>query len=156
MFSLPAGMTTNLLGTRTLHSFINAGAGGTIDRAGENGPQNLGAIPKLTVNMTQTFTLGNASLSAQGLFVSRGTIDNTFNSTPALSINSNSIGSVVYLNLYGSYDLNDHVQFSASIRNALDHAPPLSPYPNLPEPQFNGQYYDVIGRAFRIGVMYRH
>ena len=28
-------------------------------------------------------------------------------------------------------------------------------YPNLPEPQFNGQYYDDIGRAFRIAVMYR-
>jgi iron complex outermembrane receptor protein len=156
MFSLPASTTTNLLGTRTLHSFINTGAGGTIDRVGENGPQNLGAVPKLTMNMTQTFTLGNASLSAQGLFVSRGTIDNTYNSTPALSINNNSIGSVVYLNLYGSYDVNEHLQFSASIRNALDHAPALSPYPNLPEPQFNGQYYDVIGRAFRIGVMYRH
>ena len=156
LFSLPAGMTTNLLGTRTLHSYINTGAGGTIDRAGENGPQNLGAIPKLTLNMTQTFMLGKASVSAQGLYVSRGTIDNTYNSTAALSINNNTIGSVVYLNLYGTYDLNDHVQFSASIRNALDHSPALSPYPNLPEPQFNGQYYDVIGRAFRIGVMYRH
>jgi len=156
LFGLPAGTATNLLGTRTLHSYINTGAGGTIDRAGENGPQNLGAIPKLTMNMTQTFTLGNASLSAQGMYISRGTIDNTYNTSPALTINNNIIGSVVYLNLYGTYDWSDHLQFSASIRNALDHAPALSPYPNLPEPQFNGQYYDVIGRAFRVGVMYRH
>jgi outer membrane receptor protein involved in Fe transport len=156
LWGLPAGVTTSLLGTRTLHSYINTGGGATIDRAGENGPQNLGAIPHLTLNMTQTFALGGASVSAQGLFVSRGTIDNTFNSTPALSINNNSIGSVLYLNLYGSYEVNDHLQFSASIRNALDHAPPVSPYPNLPEPQFNGQYYDVIGRSFRIGVTYRH
>ena len=74
---------------------------------------------------------------------------------PALTINNNSIASVVYLNLYGSYEVNDHWQFSASIRNALDRAPPLSPYPNLPIPQFNGEYYDVVGRAFRIAVMYR-
>jgi hypothetical protein len=47
------------------------------------------------------------------------------------------------------------VQFSASIRNALDRAPPVSPYPNLPQPQFNGQYYDVNGRSFRAAVIYR-
>jgi outer membrane receptor protein involved in Fe transport len=152
---LPANEATSLLGNRTLHSFINTGTGAAIDRAGENGPQNLGAIPHLTMNLTQTFTLGGASFSAQGTFVSRGTIDNTFNTTPALTINNNSIASVVYLNLYGSYEMNDHWQFSASIRNALDRAPPVSPYPNLPIPQFNGEYYDVVGRAFRIAVIYR-
>jgi len=156
LFSLPTSMSTSLLGTRTLHSLISTGTGAAIDRAGENGPQNLGGIPRLTLNMTQTLTLGGASFSAQGLYVSRGNIDNTFNSTPALTINNNSIGSVVYLNLYGSYEVNDHFQVSASIRNALDHAPPVSPYPNLPIPQFNGQYYDVIGRTYRIGVTYRH
>jgi iron complex outermembrane receptor protein len=155
LFGMPTSVGTSLLGTRTLHSFINTGSGAAIDRAGENGPQNLGAIPHLTLNLTQTFTVGGASLSAQGRFVSRGTIDNTFNTTPALSINNNSIGSVFYLNLYGSYEVGEHLQFSASIRNALDRAPPLSPYPNLPEPQFNGQYYDDIGRAFRIALMYR-
>lgn len=156
LFGLPTSESTNLLGTRTLHSFINTGSGVAIDRAGENGPQNLGAIPHLTLNLTQTLRLGGASISAQGMFISRGNIDNTYNTAPSLTINNNSIGSVVYLNLYGSYEVGEHLQFTASIRNALDHAPPLSPYPNLPEPQFNGQYYDVIGRSFRIGVIYRH
>jgi outer membrane receptor protein involved in Fe transport len=154
--SLPLSEGTSLLGTRTLHSLIDTGTGGgAIDRAGENGPQNLGAIPHLTMNLTQTFTLGGASFSAQGQYVSRGTIDNTFNTLPSLTINNNSIASVVYLNLYSSYEINDHFQISASIRNALDKAPPLSPYPNLPVPQFNGEYYDVIGRAFRLAVTYR-
>jgi outer membrane receptor protein involved in Fe transport len=154
--SLPLSEQTSLLGTRTLHSFINTGTGGgAIDRAGENGPQNLGAIPHLTMNLTQGFTLGGASFSAQAQYVSRGTIDNTFNTLPSLTINNNSIASVVYLNLYSSYEINDHFQISASIRNALDKAPPLSPYPNLPVPQFNGEYYDVIGRAFRLAVTYR-
>jgi len=107
------------------------------------------------MNLTQTFTLGGASFSAQGQYVSRGTIDNTFNTIPSLTINNNSIASVVYLNLYASYEINDHFQISGSIRNALDKAPPLSPYPNLPVPQFNGEYYDVIGRAFRLAVTYR-
>jgi len=156
VFGLLASGATNLLGTRTLHSFINTGGGAAIDRAGENGPQNLGAIPHLTLNLTQTFTFGGASFSAQGRFVSRGTSDNTFNTTPALTINNNSIPSVVYLNLYGSYQLTRQWQLSASIRNALDRAPPLSPYPNLPEPQFNGEYYDVIGRAFRIAATFRY
>jgi iron complex outermembrane recepter protein len=156
VFGLLTSGTTSLLANRTLHSFINTGGGAVIDRAGENGPQNLGAIPHLTLNLTQTFTLGGTSFSAQGRFVSRGTIDNTFNTTPALTINNNSIPSVVYLNLYGSYQLTDQWQLSASIRNALDRAPPLSPYPNLPEPQFNGEYYDVIGRAFRIAATFRY
>jgi outer membrane receptor protein involved in Fe transport len=55
----------------------------------------------------------------------------------------------------GSYDVNDHLQLSASIRNALDRAPPVSPYPNLPQPQFNGQYYDVMGRSYRAALLYR-
>ncbi|MEP7245591.1 MAG: TonB-dependent receptor [Gammaproteobacteria bacterium] len=155
LFGLPASSATSLLGSRTLHSFINAGGAGAIDRAGENGPQNLGATPRTTLNLSQTLTLRDFSLTAQGLFVSRGTIDNTFNTTSRLTINDNVIGSVTYLNLYGSYDVNDNLQFSASIRNALDRAPPLSPYPNLPVPQFNGQYYDVVGRSFRVAAMYR-
>ncbi|HVY80379.1 MAG TPA: TonB-dependent receptor [Steroidobacteraceae bacterium] len=155
LFGHAASMQTSLLGTRTLHSYIDTGGGAAIDRAGENGPQNVGAIPDLTMNLTQTLTVGNASFSAQALYVSRGTIDNTYNTIPTLTINDNSIGSVVLLHLYGSYDVNEHLQFSAAIRNALDRAPPVSPYPNLPQPQFNGQYYDVNGRTFRVAVMYR-
>ena len=156
LFGLRTRSSTSLLGTRTLHSYINTGGGApTIDRAGENGPQNLGAIPTLTVNLSQTLTLGRGSLTAQGLYVSDGTIDNTYNTIPTLTINDNDIASVVLLNLYGSYDVNDHLTLSASIRNALDRAPPVSPYPNLPQPQFNGQYYDVNGRSFRAAAMYR-
>jgi outer membrane receptor protein involved in Fe transport len=155
LFGFSATSQTSFLGTKTLHSWIDTGGGRAIDRAGENGPQNVGAIPDLTMNLTQTLTLGNASFSAQGLYVSDGTFDNTYNTIPTLTINDNSIGSVVLLNLYGNYEFNEHLQFSAAIRNALDHAPPVSPYPNLPQPQFNGQYYDVNGRTFRLAVMYR-
>jgi outer membrane receptor protein involved in Fe transport len=155
VFGLRTSTSTSLLGSRTLHSYINTGGAAIIDRAGENGPQNIGAIPRTTLNLTQTFGLGDASFSAQGLFVSRGTIDNTYNTIPTLTINDNSIGSVVLLNLYGNYKWNDHLDLSAAIRNALDRAPPLSPYPNLPQPQFNGQYYDVNGRSFRLALTYR-
>jgi iron complex outermembrane receptor protein len=156
LFGMPAKSSTSLLGTRTLHSYINTGGGAaTIDRAGENGPQNLGAVPRLTMNLSQTLELGDASVTAQGLYVSSGTIDNTYNTIPSLTINDNRIASVVLLNLYGSYDVNDHLQISASIRNALDRAPPVSPYPNLPQPQFNGQYYDVVGRSYRAALLYR-
>ena len=107
------------------------------------------------MNLTQSFTLGGASFSAQGQYVSRGTIDNTFNTTPSLTINNNSIASgglpepVRQLRDQRSLpDLGLHPQCVGS-------APPLSPYPNLPTPQFNGEYYDVIGRAFRLAVTYR-
>jgi outer membrane receptor protein involved in Fe transport len=155
LFGYAASTQTSFLGTKTLHSYIDTGGGQAIDRAGENGPQNVGGIPDLTANLTQTILLGNASFSAQALYVSDGTIDNTYNSIPSLTINDNSIGSVTLLNLYGSWDFNDHLQFSGAVRNALDRAPPISPYPNLPQPQFNGQYYDVNGRTFRLSVLYR-
>jgi iron complex outermembrane recepter protein len=155
LFNQPTSLQTTLIGNRTLHSLINTGSGVAIDRAGEQGPQNLGAVPHLTLNMTETLVMGPTRFSAQGQFISRGNIDNTFNTSLATSINNNSIGSMVYLNLYAGYELNDHFEFSASIHNALDRAPPLSPYPNLPDPQYNGQFYDLIGRAFKIAVMYR-
>ena len=63
LFGMTASSSTSLLGTRTLHSYINTGGGATIDRAGENGPQNIGAVPRMTLNLTETFTLGDASVS---------------------------------------------------------------------------------------------
>ena len=155
LFGLAASSTTSLLGTRTLHSYVDTGVGGAVDRAGENGPANVGSIPRQTANLTQTLKLGDASISAQGLYVSRGSVDNTYNTLPTNTINDNTIGSVVLLNLYGNYDFSDNLQFALSIRNALDRAPPISPYPNLPQPQFNGQYYDVNGRNFRLAATYR-
>jgi outer membrane receptor protein involved in Fe transport len=155
MFNQPTSLAASLLGTYTLHSFVNSGVGAkTIDRAGENGPQNLGAVPRVRVNGSQTLNVGGAALTLQELFVSKGHIDNTFNTAPTLTINDNEVGSVVYLNLYGSYEVSERFQVSASIRNLLDHSPALSPYPNLPVPQYNGMYYDVVGRAFRLGVTY--
>jgi iron complex outermembrane recepter protein len=155
LFNRPTSITSSLLGTYTLHSYVNTGGGAaTIDRAGENGPQNLGAMPRLTSNASETLTIGGVALTAQGLFVSKGHIDNTFNTAPALTINNNEIGSVLLLNLYGSYEVTDRLQISAAIKNALDHAPPLSPYPLLPVPQYNGEYYDVVGRAFKLGATY--
>jgi len=155
MFHRATSVSASLLGTYTLHSYINTGGGtATIDRANENGPQNLGAIPRLTMNWSQTLSVGGASLTAQELYVSRGNIDNTFDTTPALTINNNTVPSAVYLNLYGTYAVTERLQVSASIRNVLDRAPSVSPYPNLPTLPFNGAYYDLVGRAFRIGASY--
>ncbi len=129
VFRLPTKSSTGLLGTPDAAPPTSTrGVAGPSTALASNGPQNLGAVPRMTLNLTQTIGLGDASFSAQGLYVSRGTVDSTYNTIPTLTINDNSIGSVVLLNLYGSYDMNDHVQFSASLRNALDRAPPVSPY----------------------------
>lgn len=155
MFGQAASFAASVRGTYTLHSYVNTGGGAaTIDRADENGPQNLAATPRMRLNLSQTLNLGKLSFTAQELFLSAGQLDNTFNTVPNLVINDNTVPSITYVNLFGTYDATEHLQFFLSVRNALDKEPPLSPNPNLPVPPFNGQYYDVVGRSYRLGLQY--
>lgn len=139
-------------GTYLLNALVNTGTGVIIDRAGENTEQNLGAGPHFRGNLTETLTIGKFSGSLQQIYVSKGKIDNTFNTLPTNTININEIPAVLYLNAYATIDVTKAFQFFVGMDNVLDKDPPLSPYPNLPTPPVNGQYYDKVGRAFRIGV----
>jgi iron complex outermembrane receptor protein len=145
--------TTNFSGTYILKALVNTGVPGTapIDRAGENGQQNLGAIPRFRGNLSTTFATDGWSLTAQMLYVSKGKIDNTYNTRPNLTINDNTIPAVAYVNLYTTVTVNDRANLFLTVNNLLDRDPPPSPYPILNTP-VNGQYYDKIGRAFQVGV----
>ena len=139
-------------GTYLLHALINTGLGIVVDRAGENTEQNLGAGPHFRANLTETLSTGPLSFSLQQIYVSKGKVDNLFNTLPTNTINDNHIPAALYLNAYSTLDVNRNFQFFFAVDNVLDKDPPLSPYPNLPVPPVNGQYYDKVGRAFRAGV----
>jgi iron complex outermembrane receptor protein len=155
-FSRGAGdLNTSLDATYVRHVYVNSGAVGaaTIDRAGENSQQNLYSMPRLRATMTSTYALGRASGTAQIVFTGPGTIDNTFNTLPSLTINDNHVPGVAYLNLFGAYKVLGDEKFivSGGITNAFNKAPP--PVPNTPLlTATNGAYYDVVGRAFQLGV----
>lgn len=153
----PGRVTASFSGTYVDHTWVNLGnGGGRIDRAGENSQLNTYAIPHLRMNLSGTYELGPASVTAQVLYVSRGTIDNTYNTQPGNTINDNYVPAIAYLNLYGTYSLTQdgRLQLNAAINNLFDKAPPVVPSTTLFTPT-NGAYYDTVGRAFQVGATYR-
>jgi outer membrane receptor protein involved in Fe transport len=142
-------LTTRLSATYALHSYING-----VDRAGENGQGNLGAVPRLRANLIETYSNDKVSLSAQVVYISKGNNDNTFNTIPALTINKNRIGPQAYLNLFGTYQLSKTVEISASVDNVLDTDPPPSPYAAQGQ-AVSGILYDKVGRTFEVGARFK-
>jgi len=133
---------------------IDLGAGsGPVNRAGENGGVNTGAIARLTSVLSGTYSHGGSSITAQLRYISKGKIDNTFDTLPSNRISNNRVPSVVYLNLYGTLALDKAggTSLFMSIENVLDKDPPVVPYPAL-FTATNAQYYDVVGRYFRVGA----
>ena len=155
-WSLPGTIETSLTGTYTQHVMVDTGTGAAaIDRAGENSAINTYATPRTRVNGLLTYTTGGFSGTAQVVFVSSGTLDNTFNTSAATSSNLNHVPAYTYLNLFSSYEISDHLQFFASLRNALDKEPPPVPSVSL-NVATNGQYYDPIGRTYQVGFRLKY
>ncbi|MGD9812324.1 MAG: TonB-dependent receptor, partial [Sphingobium sp.] len=151
-------LTTRISGTYALHSYVNAGTPGapTIDRAGENGQGNLGALPRFRGNLTETLETGPFTLSAQVLFISAGKNDNLYTTQRdanglwgPLSITDNSVPAAAYINLFSSVKVTDRFEFGLNIDNLLDKDPPFVPYQTQGQ-YTSGAYYDKIGRTFEV------
>ena len=144
-------------GTYILHALVDAGTGAApIDRAGENGPANLGAIPHFRGNLSQTIGNDRFELTVQTIFVSAGKQDVTYNTLPTNTINDNHVPAAAYLNVYGKIfgGADRRYEFFWAVNNLLDKDPPPTPYSILNFPT-NGQYYDKVGRAFTAGARVR-
>lgn len=65
-----------------------------------------------------------------------------------------------YLDLFGSWELNENIIFRAGVNNALDEDPPLTGGDNCPTGPCSGNtwpgLYDALGRNFFIRVSARH
>jgi outer membrane receptor protein involved in Fe transport len=151
-----ASINAALSGTYVFHSYVNSGAPGSvdIDRAGENGQANAGAMPRFRGNASLTYLNDLFSVTGQVVFVSAGTIDNSYNTAPALTINDNDVPAIAYVNLYSTLNITPDAQLTFTVNNLFDTDPPVVPYPVFITPT-NGVYYDKIGRAFQVGVNLR-
>lgn len=143
----------NASGTYVFHAYVDSGTGDApIDRAGENGWANLGAIPRFRGNLSQTLGNDAMELTLQTVFISKGKQDVVYNTRPTNTINDNTVPAVTYFNLYGKFFVGHDrdTEFFWAINNLFDKDPPPTPYIILNGP-VNGQYYDKIGRNFMIG-----
>ena len=149
--------------TRTIPN--NAGTGQvTVDGAGALGgvldavdAQTIGpaAGPKLRAVLSATYSQGPWVGVVQTRFLSSARLINGWVS--GLNVDNNSIPAVAYLDLRLSYRWNDNVQIYGAVDNTFNTPPPSiasSGGDNGGAQNFNLQFYDGIGRQFRIGFRF--
>jgi len=148
---------------------VNAGLGAPpIDYAGQSGPTaafgGFNTSPRWQSNFFVTYGNGPYTGTVQLRYIGQGTYETVtafggvaispgqpgYTPTNPNSINDNSVASVVYLNLSGSYDITHNVQVFATIDNVLNKSPPVAPggngYPTNPV------YFDTFGMTWKFGV----
>jgi outer membrane receptor protein involved in Fe transport len=149
----PGTWSASVTGTFVTDSIVDTGLPGAtpVDRAGEHGAANFAAVPDFRGNVTTGYRTQTWSSTLQAVYVSKGSLDNLYNTPGNPTISKNDIPSYVLFNLYGSYQLTDRVRLFGSIRNALDRDPVMTPYTVLNAPVY-GAYYDKVGRQYSIGM----
>jgi outer membrane receptor protein involved in Fe transport len=149
----PGAWSISYTATFVDESMVDTGLPGVapVDRSGEHGAPNFGAVPDFRGNLTTTFRTDDWSATVQATHVSSGNLDNLYNTPGNPTIDKNEVPSYVLFNLYGSYNLSEKVRLFGAIRNALDRDPVMTPYTVLNAPVY-GAYYDKVGRHFSIGV----
>jgi iron complex outermembrane recepter protein len=150
----------SLMTTYVDHLQLTDSSNNTVERAGQTGLELQGTpgMPRYRVNLLTTYALGPASVSLEGLFISRGIFDPElkgpdsadYNPYAANSINDNAVASAWYANLSAKYAVldasNRKVEVFAGIDNLFDRQPPF--LPGFHNPIF----FDNIGRNYRAGI----
>ena len=137
---------------------------GTNDSAGTNG------TPKWKGVVSAEYTTGPVSFTVQSRWYGTSkysNLANTGNLATAATYNlydpaAFEIPFVAYLDFRASYKWNDNIQFYGAVDNAANTPPPLVP-PTSGSIQNNGGViptnsttYDMLGRAFRLGVRFNY
>jgi iron complex outermembrane receptor protein len=134
---------------------------------GTQGPFNLSSgagTPRTRANWANTIEWGPLSLTGTIYFVSKEyesaqDVTGTTACFDALGPNGGplagncTMSSFTYGNLVGSYKLNDHLTFTASVDNVTDRKPPIAPLnyaANFYNPTYH--YAGIIGRFWNVGV----
>ncbi|HTP40615.1 MAG TPA: TonB-dependent receptor [Steroidobacteraceae bacterium] len=135
-----------------------------VDAAGQVG---LTSLPDDSVTAELNYGLGPLGVTLSARFIGNG-INNVSYNLPAATrpdIDDNTVGSVTYLNLSGSYSWDLHggkLQLYAEIQNLLDRDPPVVPalfdasLVQTGNGGTNAGLYDLLGRRFTLGVKFRH
>ena len=160
---IPGNFTIRALATHVSKFITNPGLPGTfpIETAGTND----GAVPHWKVFGTQTYSADNWQLTLSETWISQGVHNRSYVQCAAGScpvptlqnptIDDNHVPGEWYLNVGGSYNLNDHWKVYAQIDNVTNKNPPIDPAVNAINPVSagaNGMLYDIIGRMYHLGV----
>jgi iron complex outermembrane recepter protein len=167
--SLPGNLNFRWLTSLLYNMTIDDGLGSPpVDYAGQSGPTGafggFNTSPRWQSNFFVTYNVGRFTGTAQVRWIGPGSFeaitafggapiapgDAGYSSTNPNSINTNSVASATYLDLFGSYDITDHVSLFTSINNVFNKSPPVAPggngYPTNPV------YFDTYGLFWRVGV----
>jgi outer membrane receptor protein involved in Fe transport len=136
------------------HTSVNA-SGQVTDNAGSMSNVTGGSgQPKFKATLAATYDFGPYSGTVQTRLLSSGRLLNTWTS---LDVDDNTVPGVAYLDLRGSYNINDNWQAFFAVDNTLDTPPPSAPGPynsasSYYTPASPGTVYDLFGRMYRVGL----
>lgn len=127
-----------------------------IDRAGDVGSNHNG-VPKWRVNATATYANGPWIAALNGRYIQGGAYDNTYG---PYDINDNTIPARAYLNANLRYTVIDsaaaHVEVYGGVTNLLDTDPPVNVFNGSQPRTTNYELYDIIGRAYTVGMRFKY
>jgi outer membrane receptor protein involved in Fe transport len=161
-------VSLRVLGTWIKDLITVDSSGVAIDRAGQNGSgvSQPSGVPRYQINTYVTYDGDPFSAQVQLRYISKGRYDRTRigpdeeGYSPALgnSINDNAAPSRFYVNVNGQVTLlkrdTQRVEMYMAVNNLLDQDPPKD-LPSSFGPT-NNVLYDVLGRAYRIGVRFQY
>jgi outer membrane receptor protein involved in Fe transport len=101
-------------------------------------------LPKLRVNLTTQFTAGPLSFDWIVRYIGRAVVDENDGWN---FYEDNRVGSVVYHDLFASYDIGNRVTISGGVNNALNRSPPTNDSIGVILGEL-AQPYDYVGRYF--------
>jgi outer membrane receptor protein involved in Fe transport len=166
---LPGMLTARVLATRAIHLTTTDATGAKIDRANQIGAptSQLSGVPRWQGNYFLTYTNGPFSGTLQVRYVSKGVKDATLldptqagyaaavaNPANASTTSINHAPAYTYMNINASYAIIDtgtrKVELFGVVNNLFATTPPN--YLNASFGPTNNVLYDVLGRAYRVGV----
>jgi outer membrane receptor protein involved in Fe transport len=113
-----------------------------------------GGVPKFKATIAMSYLQNGWQVTAQSRLIGEAVLVNGWTN---LNVDNNYVPFVAYADLRGSYKWNDHVQFYGAVDNVFNTPPPIIPTSSiggsLPA-AIRSDIYDVIGRAYRIGVRF--
>jgi outer membrane receptor protein involved in Fe transport len=154
---LPGALNFRALATKTFNYDANDGTQ-TLHLAGmiESESRIYPMIPYWIANVNVGYSLDPFTALATVRYISNGKYDNTF--VQGVTINDNTVPSRTYVDLSASFKAfgndKDYLEVYGVINNLFDIAPPMEPDASRGVTNFS--YYDVIGRAFKIGVRFKY
>jgi hypothetical protein len=135
-----------------------SGAQATYDFAGSlGGASQFTGVPKLHAILSATYTQGPWSGTVQSRYLSSSQLVHGW--TSGVQVDNNSVPQVAYLDLRGTYQWNDALQFYVSVDNVMDTPPPnIASYSvsNNGLSSVNSSIYDVLGRMYHAGFRFSY